>query len=211
MIRSDGLQAAHLGVEVLETGCQAGQAPLALIGAGRHIDCSGERRFELLKASAVAPDLREFVQTAFGILDLVAGRKINGRIERDVDHVLADGNQLAPGREVVHGASVVHRIDDGRCFGGKTGEVLGEGQPRNIGLGGQKRLEGDRRGQLARADETARHVVDLLMDRLEEMRRLEKIADAIEGLVVDEDGSQKRLLRFDVVRCGTVGRRRLSR
>mgnify|MGYP003694372033 CR=1 FL=1 len=66
-----------------------------------------------------------------------------------------------------------------------------------------------RRGELAGADQAARDVVDLLMDRLEEMRRLEKIADAVERLVVDEDGTQKRLLRLDVVRCGAVGRRRM--
>jgi hypothetical protein len=37
------------------------------------------------------------------------------------------------------------------------------------------------------------------------MRRLEKIADPIKGLVVDEDGTQQRLFRFDVVRCGAIG------
>src|SRR5262249_9034883 len=54
-----------------------------------------------------------------------------------------------------------------------------------------------------------RDVVDLLMDRLEEMLRLEKIADAIKRLVVHQDRAQKGLLRLDIVRCGAVGRRRL--
>src|SRR5262249_6593418 len=47
-------------------------------------------------------------------------------------------------------------------------------------------------------------VVDLLVDRLEEMPRLEKIGDAIERLVVDQDGAQERLLRLDVVRGDRV-------
>ena len=45
------------------------------------------------------------------------------------------------------------------------------------------------------------------MDRLEEMPRLQKIGDAIEGLVVDEDRAQKRLLGLEVVWRGTIERR----
>ncbi len=159
---------------------------------------------------AVAADLGEFVQAALGVLDLVARGEIDRRFEGDIDHILADIDQFAPGREVVDRASVIHRIDDGRCFGCETGKVLGKRQPGDVDLGGQKRLQGHRGGELARANQAARYVVDLLMDRLEEMRWLEKITDAVKRLVVDEDRTQKRLLRFDVVRCGTVGRRRLS-
>ena len=45
------------------------------------------------------------------------------------------------------------------------------------------------------------------MDGLEEMLRLEKIGDPIERLVIDENRSQERLLRLDVVRCTTMGQR----
>src|SRR5262249_11828680 len=50
----------------------------------------------------------------------------------------------------------------------------------------------------------ARDVVDLLMDRLEEMLRLEEIADAIKRLVVYPDRAQEGLLRLDIVRGGAV-------
>ena len=39
-----------------------------------------------------------------------------------------------------------------------------------------------------------------LMDRLEEMLRLEEIGDAVERLVVDQDSAEQRLLGLDVVR-----------
>ena len=54
-------------------------------------------------------------------------------------------------------------------------------------------------------------LVDLLMDRLEEMLRLEKVGDAIERLVVDEDRAQQRLLGLDIVRGGAIGRRGVRR
>src|SRR5215468_2484396 len=88
-------------------------------------------------------------------------------------------------------------------------EVLGKRQSGDVGLSGQEGLQRHRRCQLAGANETARDVVDLLMNRLEEMLRLEKIADAIERLVIDQNRAQEGLLRLDIVRCGAVGRRRL--
>ena len=45
---------------------------------------------------------------------------------------------------------------------------------------------------------------NLLMDRLEEMLRLEEIADPVERLVVDQNGAQQRLLRLDIVRGGAI-------
>ena len=47
-------------------------------------------------------------------------------------------------------------------------------------------------------------LVDLLVDRLEEMRRLEEVGDAVERLVVDQDGAEQRLLRLDIVRSGAI-------
>ena len=44
------LQAAHLGVEVLEAGGQSGQLAVALVGAGGHIDRGCERLGEALEA-----------------------------------------------------------------------------------------------------------------------------------------------------------------
>ena len=35
------LEATHLGIQVPEAGCQAGELSLALIRARRHVDCGG--------------------------------------------------------------------------------------------------------------------------------------------------------------------------
>ena len=72
-------------------------------------------------------------------------------------------------------------------------------------VGGQERLQRDRRRDLVRTDDLRRDLIDLLVNRLEEMGRLEEIRDAVERLVVDEDCAQKRLLRFDIVRCLAIG------
>ncbi len=54
--------------------------------------------------------------------------------------------------------------------------------------------------------ETGRLLVDLPMQRIEEMDRLEEIGNAIEGFVVDQDRAEKRLLHFDIVRALPVQR-----
>src|SRR5215470_10278356 len=46
------------------------------------------------------------------------------------------------------------------------------------------------------------------MDRLEEVRRFQKVGNAIKGFVVDKDSPQQCLFRLDVVRSGTVERGR---
>src|SRR6185312_4018032 len=63
--------------------------------------------------------------------------------------------------------------------------------------------ERHRCSKLAGTDQVPRDLVDLLMDRLEEMRRLEKIRTPVEGFIVDEDSAQQRLFRLNVVRSGT--------
>ena len=84
------LQAAHLGVEVVQAGGEARQLAVALIGARRHVDRGGERLREALEAAAVAAGLGELVELALGVLDLLARREIDRRVVGDVDHVLAD-------------------------------------------------------------------------------------------------------------------------
>ena len=46
------------------------------------------------------------------------------------------------------------------------------------------------------------------MHRLEEMPRLEKVRNAVERLVVDQDGAKQCLLQLDIVRGRTKGRGR---
>ncbi len=112
-------------IEVLELGRQARQLAVALIGVGRHLERRGQRRFESLEAAAVTADLGELVQAPLGVLDLLARREIDRRVEGDIDHVLADLDQIAPDREVVDRASVIGGIDDGGRFGGEAGQILG--------------------------------------------------------------------------------------
>ena len=136
------------------------------------------------------------------------GEKSTGASIGDVDHVLADLDQRAADRQVVDGMAVVLGIDDGGRFGGEPREVLADGEAADIDVGVEESLERDRRRDLAGADQVAREFEDLLMDRLEEMLRLEKVRNAVEGLVVDQDSAQQRLFRLDIVRSGTIGRRR---
>ena len=49
-------------------------------------------------------------------------------------------------------------------------------------------------------------LVDLPVQRVEEVPRLEEIRDAVERLVVDQDRAEQRLLDLDVVRALTVQR-----
>ena len=201
------LQAAHLGVEVFQAGGEAGQLAVALIGAGGHVDRGGERLGEALEARAEAAGLGDLVELALGVLDLLARREIDRRVERHVDHVLADADEVAPHREVADGAAVVGGVDDGRRFGREAGEVLAGVEPADVDVGRQEGLERDGRGDLAGADQIRGELVELLMDRLEEMLRLEKIGNPVERLVVDEDGAEQRLLGLDVVRRAAVLRR----
>ena len=44
------------------------------------------------------------------------------------------------------------------------------------------------------------------MDRLEKMLRFEKIAHPVKRVIVDENRSEERLFRLDIVRRGTITR-----
>jgi len=61
----------------------------------------------------------------------------------------------------------------------RGGRGIAARQPGDVGVGRQEGLQCDRRGELAGADEAARDLEDLLMDRLEEMGGLEKVRDAV--------------------------------
>ena len=89
------LQPAHLGVEIAQARGNARQAAVALEGLGRHVDRRGQRLREALEAAVVTAGLGKFVKLALGILDLGARGKIHRRIEGDIDHVLADPDQVA--------------------------------------------------------------------------------------------------------------------
>ena len=211
MIRSEGCRPPILASRSFRPVAMPGQLAVALVGARRHVDRGGERLREALEARAVAAGLGELVEPALGVLDLLARREIDRRVERDVDHVLADADQVAAHRQVVDGAAVVRGVDDGGRLGGEAGEILADVEPADVDVGGQEGLQRDRRRDLAGADQVGGELVDLLVQRLVEMPRLEKIRDAVERLVVDQDRAEQRLLGLDVVRRDAILRRGAGR
>ena len=72
MIKIGGLQAAHHAVEIVQAGGDAGQAPVTLLGVGRHVDGDGQRVGKALEPAFVAAGFRDRIELALGLLDLVA-------------------------------------------------------------------------------------------------------------------------------------------
>ncbi len=186
---------------------------VALVGLGGHVDGDLQRVGKTLEAAVVAPALGDLVEAALGLLDLLARGRIDRRVIGDVDHVLADVDQLAPHRQIVDGAAVIVGVDDRRRLGGEAREILRHADAAEVVLA-EERLQRDRRRELAGADQRAGDLVDAAMDLLDEMLGLEKVGDAVEGVVVDQDRAEQRLFGFDVERrsaiggFGSVGRRR---
>ena len=199
-----GLQAAHVAVEIGKAGGDARQTAVALVSLGRHVDGGLERVGEALEAAVVAAALGDGVEAPLRFLDLVARARIDRRVIGDVDHVLADLDQLAANREVVDGAAVVEGVDDRRRLGGEAGEILLHGDAAEVVLA-EEGLERDRRGDLAGADQRAGDLVDAAVDLLDEVLGLEEIGDAVEGVVVDQDRAEQRLLGLDVERRAAIG------
>ena len=76
------LQAAHHGGRGRQAGGEAGQLAVALVGVRGHVDGGGERLGEALEAAVVAAGLGELVEAALGVLDLLARREIDRRVDR---------------------------------------------------------------------------------------------------------------------------------
>ena len=85
-----GLQAAHLVVEVVEPGGDAAQVAVALVGLGGHVDGELQRLGEALESAAVFAALGDLIKALLRFLDLLARRRVDGRVIGDVDDVLAD-------------------------------------------------------------------------------------------------------------------------
>ena len=196
MTRSEACRPPSLWSRSVEAGGDAAEVPVALVGLGRHVDGGLERVGEALEAAVVAAALGDGVEPPLGFLDLLARARIDRRVIGDVDHVLADLDQLAADREIVDGAAVVEGVDDRRRLGGEPGEILRHGDAAEIVLA-EKGLQRDRRRDLAGADQRAGDLVDAAVDFLDEMLRLEEVGDAVEGVVVDQDRAEQRLLGLD--------------
>ena len=206
MIEIGGLQAAHLDVEIAQAGRDARQFAVALERLGRHIDGDGEGLGKFLEPAVIAAGLGQLVKPALGVFDLRAGGKVHRRVEGDIDHVFADPDQVAAQCQLVDGAAIVVGVDNGGGFGGEAGEVLADRHAANIGFGWDERLQRDRCRNLTHTDQATGSLIDGLMDRLEEMLRLQEIRHPIERVIVDENRAQHALLRLDIVRCAPIGR-----
>ncbi len=195
-----GLQAAHLGVEIGQAGGETRQAAVALIGASSHIDRRGEGMSEALETRIVTSRFGDFIEFPLGILDMMLRRRFDRRVVSEIDHIFADGDQVAADRQVVDRAPVIFGIDDRRRFGGEPRQVLIERKARDVKIRREERLQCHWRRQLVGAHQAGSKLKNTLMDRLEEMLRLKKVGDPIKRLVVDEDGAEQRLLSLYVMR-----------
>ena len=65
-------------------------------------------------------------------------RRVDRRVVGEVDHVLADGDQVAADREIIDGAPVVLGVDDRRRFGGKPRQILIDAEPGDVESAGRK-------------------------------------------------------------------------
>lgn len=143
------LQAAHLGVEVAQARRDARQLSVALERLRREVDRDRQRLREFLEAAVIAAGFGELVQAALGVLDLRPRREVDRGVVGDIDHVLADADQVAAQRQIVDGAAVILGVDDGGRFRREPRQILPDGHAADVSVGGQERLQRDRRGDLA--------------------------------------------------------------
>ncbi len=165
-----------------------------------HFDGFRQRVGKADEAAFIASGFRQFEQTAFRIVDLLGRRHVDRSVKGDIDHVLADPDQVPAQSQIVDRAAIVFRIDDGGRIGGKTQEELGRRQVRDLCFGRKEGLERDRRCCLSRADQLTDLLVDVLMRRDEEVIRFQEIRNPVISLVVDQNGTQQLSFRLRVMR-----------
>ena len=183
------LKAAHLPVESLKPRRDAGQAAIAILGRGRHLNSQIDRVAERLEAAIVTPGLCEFEEPALGILDLHLRLHVERGVIGQIDDVFAETDQRAANGEVVDRAAIVAGVDDGRRLGRKPGEILGDRQIADPLFGRQEGFDRDRIGDLAHPH----HFGDLREDV--PMQRFVEIS-----IVVDENGAEQGLFGLQIVR-----------
>ncbi len=191
-------------VEIREARRDAGQRPFSLIGPCRHVDGDLQRIGKALETAVVASRLRDLIEAPLGLLDLFARTRVDGGVISDVDHILADRDELAPHREVIDAAAEIVGVDDRGRIGGEPRQILRHGDAAEVVLA-EKRLQRDRRRELALANYRARDLEDAAMDLLDEMLAPQEIRDAVERVIVDEDRAQQRLLGLEIVRRRPIG------
>ncbi len=163
-----------------------------------------------LESAVVAAALGDLVEAPLRLLDLLARARIDRRVIGDVDHVLADRDQVAPEREVVDAAPVVVGVDDGGRFGREPRQILRNGHAAEVVVA-EKGFQRDRGRELALTDHRAGDLEDAAMNLLDEMLAAQEIRHPVVGVVVDQDRAEQGLLGFDIGGGNAIGPLRLLR
>jgi hypothetical protein len=198
-MRSEGCSPPIWRSRSAEPGRDAGEPAIPLEGSRGHVDRGGQGFREALKPALHSAGLGKLIELAFRRLDLVARRSLDRRVVGGVHHLLADEDEAPARRQIVDRAAVILGIDDGRRLRREPREVLGQRQGPEIDLA-DMRAQRDGSCDLAGFDQRAGHLVDLAVDAVEEMLGQQEVGDPVIGVIVDQDGAEKRLLRLDVAR-----------
>ena len=169
-----------------------------------HLHRQPRRLAEGLDAALLAALLGDAVERDLGGLDLRLGIDRLAGIERLLDHLAADSDQLAQQRQIVDLLGEVARPDQRRAGAGELGEI---GRPAALAhpLVG---IEHWSQRHRARDHVAIHHAQDRLVDagveRLVEMIGAQLELDVLDQPVVDHQGAEQRRLRLDV--AGERGR-----
>ncbi len=187
------VQAAHLRVQVTQSGGQAGHVAGALECTLRTLDRLGQRVLEAHEAAGNAAIGGELEQRLLGRLDLLSAIEFRIGTERVVDHRFADVDQLPSQPGVVDRAAVFAGVDDADHGGEQLREIGGAADFLEHAGVFELGLQRDRVGELTRFDAAGDRLIDAAMDRIGEMLGDKKFGDALIGAVVGEQGAEQRL------------------
>jgi hypothetical protein len=107
--------------------------------------------------------------------------------------------------QIVDRAAIVFRVDDGDGFEARRARYCATVMSPTFSSAGRKVLSVTGFAILPMRMMLDGHLEDLAVQRFVEMARLQEVGDAVEGVVVDEDGAQQRLFRLNVVRRISTG------
>ena len=192
------MQTPELLVEIGEAGRDPDNLAVALEGGLRHRDRAGQRDAEFLRAALRLAARRQFEKFRFGALDLLGRGIVEIVLERLVDDVLTDRDQLAPQIEIVDRAPVMLGVDDRHGRVDEMGEILRAADIGQRPVLVEQVFQRDRVGDQAALDQLADRGVDAPMHRIAEMFLQQELGDPVIGRIVDQHGAQQRLFGLGI-------------